>query len=75
MRKTIQEGRQIDVENVDEGTTFTAEHQLSDRQVDVLLTGGIINWMKDRLDDDEQADIDIREPEPGRPEEISPESR
>ncbi|MBW3562740.1 MAG: aconitate hydratase [Actinobacteria bacterium] len=66
VHKSIQEGRQLEVENVDKGTSFTAEHQLSDRQVEVLLKGGIINWMKERLGDEDRSEIGTREPEPGR---------
>ena len=39
----------VEVENTTKGESYTARHQLSDRQVDVLLSGGQIEWMKERL--------------------------
>ena len=49
VRRVLQEGRQLVVENVTRDTRFVARHGMSDRQVDVLLAGGLINWMKERL--------------------------
>jgi aconitate hydratase len=57
------------VENTTQGTTFQAEHQLSERQVEVMRVGGIINWMKERLGADETSEIETRE-EGGPPEEL-----
>ena len=39
----------VEVENVTRGETITARHDLSERQVEVLLKGGQIAWMKERL--------------------------
>ncbi len=39
----------VRVENTSKGETYTARHELSGRQVDVLLAGGQIEWMKERL--------------------------
>ncbi|HEX9767509.1 MAG TPA: aconitase family protein, partial [Nitriliruptorales bacterium] len=49
VRDAIQSGSDLTVANTTQGTTFTAEHQLSDRQVEVLLQGGLVTWMKQRL--------------------------
>jgi aconitate hydratase len=37
------------IENRDRHRVFEARHHLSTRQIDVLLAGGVINWVKDRL--------------------------
>jgi hypothetical protein len=37
------------VKNLTRKLTFVARHSLSDRQVDVYLAGGLINWKKGRL--------------------------
>jgi aconitate hydratase len=39
----------VSIENRSRGRTFEARHELSSRQVDVLLAGGLINWVKKRL--------------------------
>ena len=39
----------IEIVNRTRGRTFTAHHELSTRQIDVLLDGGLINWLKARL--------------------------
>ncbi|MGH3441934.1 MAG: aconitate hydratase [Nitriliruptorales bacterium] len=49
LREAVRKGDEVEVENVTKGTSFIAHHQLSERQVDVLLGGGIIEWMKERL--------------------------
>ncbi|MFW6193718.1 MAG: aconitate hydratase [Gemmatimonadota bacterium] len=36
----------VEVENPSKGETYACRHDLSDRQVDVLLAGGQIAWMK-----------------------------
>jgi len=49
LRKQIRAGRHIRVENVSRKKAFQAAHALSGRQIDVLMAGGLINWMKPRL--------------------------
>jgi len=49
VRTQIQEGNEVEVENTDQGYTFTTEHTLSERQVDMILRGGMINVMKEKL--------------------------
>jgi hypothetical protein len=38
----------VTVELIDAGRSIVCEHALSERQVDVLLAGGLIYWMRDR---------------------------
>ncbi len=49
VRDQLGDGCEIEVENVSKGTRFTATHTLSDRQVDMILEGGLINVMKKKL--------------------------
>lgn len=42
-------GSELLLENRIRGTELTVQHGLSDRQIDVLLKGGLINWMRERL--------------------------
>jgi aconitate hydratase len=49
LRAAVREGRDVEVVDETKSTTFVARHDLSERQVDVLLAGGLVNWMKDRL--------------------------
>jgi aconitate hydratase len=44
------EDGEVEVENLTRGTTFRARHDLSPRQVERLLAGGVIRFMKDRLE-------------------------
>ena len=39
----------VSVRNETQGTTIAARHDLSPRQVEILLQGGLINWMRRRL--------------------------
>ncbi|MFN2557106.1 MAG: aconitate hydratase [Nitriliruptorales bacterium] len=49
LRKAIQSGPELDMHISSRNRTITVRHDLSPRQVDVLLEGGIINWMRTRL--------------------------
>jgi len=42
-------GGDLVVENVNWEQKFSMRHDLSPRQVEFLLQGGLINWMKERL--------------------------
>jgi aconitase A len=42
-------GGEIVARNESQDREIRLRHHLSPRQVDVLLAGGLINWMKDRL--------------------------
>jgi aconitate hydratase len=46
VRKAITSGRELKVEDRRTGRTFVALHDLSPRQVDVLLAGGLIPWIR-----------------------------
>ena len=48
IHQAIGDGGRLDVENRTQGTSFPVRHDLSERQVDVLLAGGIIAWAKER---------------------------
>jgi aconitate hydratase len=47
--EALQGGRELRLENRTRDTELTLRHELSERQVDVLLKGGLINWMRERL--------------------------
>jgi hypothetical protein len=39
----------VEAENITRRHVFFLHHELSGRQVDVLLAGGLINWMREEL--------------------------
>ncbi|MEE8386906.1 MAG: aconitate hydratase, partial [Dehalococcoidia bacterium] len=45
VRDTIR-GGQVTVRNTTQGYEFTAGHNLSERQIEVLLEGGLLNYVK-----------------------------
>ncbi len=49
LHQRIRDGREIQVENSSKSRTFKAGHTLSVRQVEILLAGGLINWVKEHL--------------------------
>ena len=49
LHKQIRRGSQVEVRNATRGRTFTASHALSERQIEVLLAGGLIRWARARL--------------------------
>lgn len=49
LHQRIRDGREIQVENSSKSRTFKAGHALSVRQVEILLAGGLINWVKEHL--------------------------
>ncbi len=49
LHQRIRDGGEIQVENSSKNRTFKAGHTLSVRQVEILLAGGLINWVKDHL--------------------------
>jgi len=48
-RRVLAEGGELVVENVTRQRKFQVRHFMSPRQVQFLLRGGLINWMKERL--------------------------
>jgi aconitate hydratase len=49
MPEALRTGRELRLENRTKGTELTVRHGLSERQVEVVLKGGLINWMRERL--------------------------
>ncbi len=49
VRRVLAEGGDLLVENVTRQHQFQVRHNMSPRQVQFLLSGGLINWMKERL--------------------------
>jgi len=49
LRRVLTEGGDVKVQNVMTQHTFKMRHYMSARQVQFLLRGGLINWMKERL--------------------------
>jgi aconitate hydratase len=48
VRDQLRKGKKVVLEDLTKKRTIVALHDLSTRQVDVLLAGGLINWMKSR---------------------------
>jgi aconitate hydratase len=49
IRRGLAEGDELTVENATRGGEFKVRHFMSPRQVQHVLRGGLINWMKERL--------------------------
>lgn len=49
LRQAMERGDELEIHNATKNRSMTARHHLSHRQVEVLLQGGSINWMKERL--------------------------
>jgi aconitate hydratase len=49
LHQQIRHSHQISIENKTQNFTFSTRHDLSERQVDILLIGGLINWMRNWL--------------------------
>jgi aconitate hydratase len=49
LRRMLTQGGEVVVENVTRQYEFQMSHTMSPRQVQFLLSGGLINWMKERL--------------------------
>jgi aconitate hydratase len=49
LRRALGTGGELTVENVTRQLRFQLRHAMSPRQVQVMLCGGLINWLKDRL--------------------------
>jgi aconitate hydratase len=48
-RRALAEGAELLIENVTRRRSFRVHHTLSPRQVQFVLMGGLINWMKEQL--------------------------
>ncbi|MBI4303556.1 MAG: aconitate hydratase, partial [Chloroflexi bacterium] len=42
----MRKGRQVTVRNRTKGATFQAEHSLSPRQMEIILAGGLLNYIR-----------------------------
>ena len=49
--EALRNGSELTLENRTKGVELTVRHGLSDRQIEVLLQGGLINWMRERLEE------------------------
>ncbi|UOQ45189.1 aconitate hydratase [Halobacillus salinarum] len=49
LRDQIRQGNTVEAEIKGKGKTIKLEHALSERQIEIMETGGLINWVKDRL--------------------------
>jgi aconitate hydratase len=47
-REQIRRGRRIEVVNSSKGNSCATQHDLSGRQIEILLAGGLINWVRHR---------------------------
>jgi aconitate hydratase len=43
-------GSQMTVRNTTQGTEYNVRHRLSPRQVEVLLAGGLIPWLREHAE-------------------------
>jgi len=48
LKAQIQNGREVTVHHKESGKQLKMNHALSERQVDIMLKGGLINWVKAR---------------------------
>ena len=49
--EALQNGSELTLENQTRDTELKVRHGLSDRQIEVLLKGGLINWTRERLEE------------------------
>jgi aconitate hydratase len=57
LRRVLVAGGDVLVENVTRQKHFQVRHSMSPRQVQFLLSGGLINWMKERLSSPAQPNL------------------
>ncbi|MYL49660.1 aconitate hydratase [Halobacillus litoralis] len=50
LRDKIKQSPQVEVEVKGKDKTLKLEHALSDRQIEIMQMGGLINWVKNRLE-------------------------
>jgi aconitate hydratase len=58
VRKALQSGPELMAALAGNGRTIALRHDLSPRQLDLLLGGGVINWLRERLTPNAAADED-----------------
>ncbi len=47
LRRQLRGNQAVTLEAAVSGRSISTHHQLSERQVEIVLTGGLINWMKE----------------------------
>ncbi|MDX1621045.1 MAG: aconitate hydratase, partial [Nitriliruptorales bacterium] len=52
LREQLQNGQDVEVENVTRGETLTLMHELSESQLESIFEGGVMNVMKRKLQDE-----------------------
>ena len=52
LQEQLRQGSQLTVRDVTKNETLVTRHQLSGRRVEVVLAGGLINWVKQRRQTD-----------------------
>ena len=50
LAEALRRGEPVAVENVTQGFTVQARYDLSDRQVEIMLAGGLLNYIKARAE-------------------------
>nr|MDQ3023596.1 aconitate hydratase [bacterium] len=61
LHQQLTDNPEVEVENVTKGRKFLTRHSMSPRQMEIMFAGGLINWIKGRLqgaDSVPQADAD-----------------
>ncbi|PKR77109.1 aconitate hydratase [Halalkalibacillus sediminis] len=48
IREKVQNSKEFDITVKDKNETIRVFHELTDRHLDILLAGGVINWIKDK---------------------------
>jgi aconitate hydratase len=46
IRGTIKQGQQIKISNKTSGQIYTVRHNMTPRQVEIILAGGLINFLR-----------------------------
>ncbi|HEY3246047.1 MAG TPA: aconitate hydratase [Phycisphaerae bacterium] len=49
LHRALASGRELRVRSITRKREFTVHHDLSRRQIELVLAGGVINWIKERL--------------------------
>ncbi len=50
VRETLPQSDTLTVHNLTKGTTFQVRHRLTPRQVQIVLAGGLLNWVREQAD-------------------------
>ena len=50
VRETLPRSDTLTVHNLTKGTTFQVRHRLTPRQVQIVLAGGLLNWVREQAD-------------------------